>query len=151
MWVFSYNILLIGIGIIPKILSWCKCIYSWKSYWTINLHRNSPPLTPEQLELLDHAGTPGLANTEATNKLVTWVSMTENATPLVGWQNGNPWLGSLAKVWDFFLDFCITQCLMPVSHVWSYICLQVIVNLCPISLYIHELWFWAKILNMSEL
>ena len=48
----------------------------------------------------------------------------------------------LAKVWDFFLDYCITQCPMPVSHVWSYICLQVIVNLClVISLYMHELWW----------
>ena len=35
---------------------------------------------------------------------------------------------------------------MLVSHVWSYICLQVIVNLCLISLYMHELWFCAKIL-----
>ena len=43
--------------------------------------------------------------------------------------------GGLAEIWDFFLDFCITQSSMPVSHVWSYICLQVIVNLCLISLY----------------
>ena len=59
--------------------------------------------------------------------------------------------GGLAEVWDSFLDFCITQCPMPVSHVWSYICLQVLVNLCLISLYMHELWFCAKILNISEL
>ena len=50
----------------------------------------------------------------------------------------------------FFLDFCITQCPMPVSHVWSCICLQVLVNLCLISLYMHELWFCAKILNMTK-
>ena len=64
---------------------------------------------------------------------------------LIKFKPGNPWPdvgrgGGFAKVWDFFLDFCITQCPMPVSHVWSYICLQVIVNLCPISLYMHELW-----------
>ena len=59
--------------------------------------------------------------------------------------------GSCQSLRVFFLDFCMTQCLMPVSHVWSYICLQVIVNLCLISLYMHELWFCAKILNMSKL
>ena len=49
-WVFSYNMLfyLLELELSQKFSPGVSAFYSWQSYWTINLHSDSLPLTPEQ-------------------------------------------------------------------------------------------------------